>query len=83
MTPKNQYAFLRVWAYDIDFVLDTQKRPKAEFACFAKAEGWNNGDKQWKIHREVCLEEAYPYGTGSKDHTFLCNHLAELSTEHL
>jgi hypothetical protein len=66
MTSDDQCALLRVWAHGTDIVLDTRKRPKAEFARLAKSKGWIGGDKQWKVHWEACFDEAYPYGGGGK-----------------
>jgi hypothetical protein len=81
MTPEGQNALLKVWADGTNFALDPKKQPKAEFARLAKVKGWVSGDKQWQMHWQACFGEVYPYISGGKDCTFLCDHYAKHHTD--
>lgn len=65
-TIEEQYAFLRFCANGTDFVLDTQRSPKAEFARLAQMKRWVGGDADWQAHWQVCFGETYVYGSRSK-----------------
>ncbi|KAF3002077.1 hypothetical protein E8E13_009464 [Curvularia kusanoi] len=61
-SPEGQLALIKVWAHGTDFAVDDTNTPKANFAALAKAQGWEGGDVNWRMHWEACFKEAYVYG---------------------
>ncbi|KAG9206823.1 hypothetical protein G6514_000110 [Epicoccum nigrum] len=63
---EGQLALIKVWAHGTDFKVDDTKSPKANFAALAKAQGWEGGDTNWRMHWEACFKEAYLFGQGNE-----------------
>ena len=59
---EGQLALIKVWAHGTDFEVDDTQSPKANFAALAKAQGWEGGDTNWRMHWEACFKEEYPFG---------------------